>query len=417
MGNLKLALFLGYKSVLKGSRWTLVLIILVMSLSFANLILTPSILSGVAIALNQQQIDSLYSNIVIDPRPDKSYLDHVSQINNTLAQESGLAGVSAHLNSSAFFEYNWLHKTSPQDKSQTGNWNVIGIDPEKEVDVTTIHNFIIDGNYLAPGDRDEIVIGTEIAGGEEATALSTLTLGGAKVGGKVLLSYPNGVQREYTIKGIFKARDIEANNLAFVTKKEMDSVMASVTGQNIFSDRASQILVRTQPGIDENRVISEIKTLGINGEIRSWRDYGGSMGGIVSSFNIVTSLISSIGLLVAGVVMFIVIYINVANKKRQIGVMRAIGISRNVVFGSYLIQALFYAILGIVIGGLLFGYGIMPYFRSHPIDMPTGLVSLAIEPQHVRNSVIGILLAAVLAGTMPVLNITRHSIIKAIWGN
>jgi len=244
-----------------------------------------------------------------------------------------------------------------------------------------------------------------------------MTLDGAGVGDKVRLTFPNGVQREYTVKGIFKARDISANNQAFVTRKEMASVMASVTGQNIFSDRANQILIRTRPGINENQVISDIKTLGIDGEIRSWRDYGGGMGSVVSSFNIVTSLISSIGLLVAGVVMFIVIYINVANKKRQIGVMRAIGISRNVVYGSYLIQALFYAILGIVIGGLLFGYGIMPYFKSHPIDMPTGLVSLAVEPQHVRNSVIGLLLAAVLAGTMPVINITRHSIIKAIWGN
>lgn len=413
MGNLKLAFFLAYKSILKGSRWTLVLIILVMSLSFANLILTPSILSGVTDALNQQQIDTLYANILIDPNTDKTYLDHVQQIRNKLAQQSGLTGISTHLNSSAFFEYNWTNKKSLQDKSQSGNWNVIGIDPEKEVNVTTIHNSIIEGSYLEPGDRDKIVLGVEISGGAEAMTLSALTLDGARVGDKVRLSYPNGVQREYTVKGIFKARDIGANSQAFITRKEMASMM----GQTIFSDRASQILIRTEPGIDENKIISQIKTLGINGQVRSWRAYGSAMGGIVSSFDIMSSLIGGIGLLVAGVVMFIVIYINVVNKKRQIGILRAIGISRNVVYGSYLIQALLYAILGIVVGGLLFGYGIMPYFRSHPIDMPTGLVSLTIQPETIRNSIIGILLAAILAGIIPVVNITRHSIIKAIWGS
>ena len=115
--------------------------------------------------------------------------------------------------------------------------------------------------------------------------------------------------------------------------------------------------------------------------------------------------------------LFIVIYINVINKKRQIGILRAIGISRSVVYGSYLIQSFLYSILGIVIGGLLFGYGLMPYFKSHPIDLSIGQVSLVINPGNVRNSVIGILLAAVLAGVIPVVNIIRQSIIKAIWGN
>jgi hypothetical protein len=58
MGNLKLALFLAYKSIIKGNRWALVLIILVMSLSFANLILTPSILSGVTDTLDEQQVNT-----------------------------------------------------------------------------------------------------------------------------------------------------------------------------------------------------------------------------------------------------------------------------------------------------------------------------------------------------------------------
>ena len=40
------------------------MIIIVMSLSFANLILTPSIISGVTKTLNQQQIDTLYGNII-----------------------------------------------------------------------------------------------------------------------------------------------------------------------------------------------------------------------------------------------------------------------------------------------------------------------------------------------------------------
>lgn len=413
MGNLRLALFLAYKSIIKGSRWTLILIILVMSLSFANLILTPSIMSGVTDAINQQQIDTLFGNIVIDPPADNYYLNNTTQIVNKVAQTPGVAGVAPHLSDSAHFEYNWQRITSPQDKGQSGDWRVTGIDPQKEVTVTTIHNSLIAGSYLAPGDRDQIVLGVEIAGGNQADNQPFLTLGGVKVGDKVRLTYPNDVQREYTVKGIFKAREAEANNLAYITNTEMTSVL----GNAVTNNSASQILVRTQTNAIANHVIADLKTLGINGQVRSWLDYGGGVGGIVSSFSVISSLIGGIGLIVAGVVMFIVIYINVGHRKRQIGILRAIGINRSVVLTSYLFQALLYAALGIIFGGIILGYVIKPYFDGHPIDLPIGLVSLTIDMSNIRNGILGLMVAAVLAGIIPVLNITRESIIKAIWGN
>ena len=413
MGNLRLAAFLAYKSIIKGSRWTLTLIILVMSLSFANLILTPSIMSGVTDAINQEQINTLFGNIVIDPPSDRYYLDHADQIQNKVAQIPGITGVAPHLNLNAHFEFNWQARTSLQDKDQSGDWPVIGIDPLKEAAVTTIQQSLIAGSYLAPSDRDRIVLGVDIAGGNQSDNQAFLTLGGVRVGDKVRLTFPNQLQREYTVKGIFKAREVQANNMAFLTTPEL----ASVLGPGAVNDRASQILVRTLPGSDDKQIIADLQSLGINGQIRSWLDYGGGVGGIVSSFSVISSLIGGIGLIVAGVVMFIVIYINVGHRKRQIGILRAIGINRSVVLTSYLIQALLYAALGIIFGGIILGYVIKPYFDGHPIDLPIGLVSLTIDMANIRNGIIGLLLAAILAGIIPVLNITRESIIKAIWGN
>lgn len=40
LGNFKLALFLAFKSMYKGNRWALALIIVVMAFSFVNLIFT-----------------------------------------------------------------------------------------------------------------------------------------------------------------------------------------------------------------------------------------------------------------------------------------------------------------------------------------------------------------------------------------
>jgi putative ABC transport system permease protein len=414
MGNLKLALFLAFKSVIKGNRWALVLIILVMSLSFANLLLTPSILSGLTDTLNRQQIDTLHGNIVVDPPPDEYYLSRASLTEKKIEQIPGVIGVSAHLNSSAFIEYQWQEKGSPSEKGESGTWSVIGIDPAREAKVTTIHEHMIQGSYLDSGDRDEIVLGVEIAGGDMAQTAEFLTLQGVQVGDKVRLTYPNGIQREYTVKGIFRAQEmVQADRLAFVTSREM----ASILGRQAYNDRASQIIVKIGQGIEESRIIQEIESLGINAEVRSWNDYGAAMTGIVSSFDIIASLINTIGLVVAGIVMFIVIYINVISKRRQVGILRAIGIKRDVIIGSYLAQAIFYAALGIIFGGLMFGYGIQPYFELHPLDLPLGQVSLAVKALTINSAVLGILTAAVLAGLIPVISITRQSIIQAIWGN
>jgi putative ABC transport system permease protein len=413
MGNLKLAFFLAYKSILKGSRWTLILIILVTSLSFSNLILTPSLLSGVTAALNQQQIETLFGNIVIDPPVNRNYLTHTGQIEGKLAQIPEISGISPHLGNRALFEYKWQENKAPLDKGQNGTWTVIGIDPDKEYRVTTIHESLIEGNYLGGEDRDSILLGVEIAGGAQASSLVSLTLGGVKTGAKVRLTYPNSVQREYTVKGIFKAREGGANNLAFVTEKEMSSVMGSA----ISSDSASQILIRTKPGTDEQQIIAELKTLNIDGQIRGWEEYGGGVGGIVASFGAITSIIGAIGLIVAGVVMFIVIYINVSHRRRQIGILRAIGVNRGVVMLSYLLQAFLYATLGIIFGGLLLGYGIKPYFDSHPLDLPIGLITLVIDSSSITSSILWLFVAAILAGLIPVLHITSESIIKSIWGN
>jgi putative ABC transport system permease protein len=407
MGNLKLAIFLAYKSIIKGSPWTLALMILVMSLSFANLILTPSIMSGVTAAINEQQIGTLFGNILIDPPHNNSYLQQANQITNQVSQVAGVAAAAPHLNAGGVLEYSGANQT------QSGRWNVVGIDPRKESEVTTIHNSIIGGSYLNEGDSGQIVLGVDIAGGPRADNKPFLTLGGVQVGEDVRLTLPNGNQKVLTVKGIFKSRGGAANNLAYISTADMVSLL----GPPASADNVTQILIRTQSGNDDNKTLAYLKTLGINGQIRSWLDYGGGVGGIVSSFGIIASLIGAIGLVVAGVVMFIVIYINVIHKKRQIGILRAIGISRNVVLASYMMQALLYAVLGIIVGGIIFGYGMVPYFNSHPIDLPIGLVSLAIDPTTIRNAIIGLLFAALLAGSIPVINITRHSIIKAIWGD
>jgi putative ABC transport system permease protein len=411
--NFKTSGFLAFKSILKGNRWTLIMIILVMAFSFINLVFVSSILSGVMSTMDDQLVDTLYANVIIDPEEDEYYLEKVNRMESRILQVDGITGVSSRLNTTGFIEYKWKEKISQSDKGKSGSWEVIGIDPENEAAVTIIPGSVIEGSYLDTNDRDQILLGIEITGNEGSSSSHFLTLGGVEIGDTVRMTYPNGVQREYTVKGIFRVRETtRADRQAFVTRTEM----ASALGRTAFYDRASQILIRTAPGADENLIAQDLKAIGIEGEIRTWEEYGGAMRGIISTFEIIGSLVGVIGLVVASVVMFIVIYIGVINRKKQIGILRAIGIPQNSIVVSYLIQAIFYVGTGIVIGWLVFRFVIQQYFMIYPLDMPIGLVTLSLRSEALGGWISGLLVAGVLAGLIPALTIMRESIIKSIWG-
>ncbi len=411
-GNLKLSLFLAFKSIIKGNKWALALLILVMSFSFVNLVFVSGLISGVQTTIDNQMIDTMYANVVVTPKENKYYIDQSDIVENKIAAVPEVEAVSAHLNSSALIEYKWKEKVSQSDKGISGTWPVIGIDPVKEAKTTVVSTQVIKGKYLNENDTDQIIIGVEIAGGEKAATSSHLNLGGVNIGDKLRLTYPNGIQREYTVKGIFYARQTVADQQAFVTRKEMTSVM----GRDIYFNKASEFLVKAKPGISDDLLAARIKSSGITETIRSWKEYAGWMGNVVSTFEVIGSLIGGFGLIVSAAVMFIIIYINVLNRRRQIGILRAIGIPANAITGSYIFQALFYAVAGTILGVIIVNFGLLPYFHFRPLELPIGLLGLTVKPASIITSVVGLTVAGTLAGLIPSWTIMRQSIIKIIWG-
>ena len=145
--------------------------------------------------------------------------------------------------------------------------------------------------------------------------------------------------------------------------------------------------MRTAPGIDELDVAQRFREAGIGGVVRTWHDSGGAMRSMVFTFDIIASVLGAVGLGVAAIVMFIVVYISVVNRRRQIGVLRAIGLKQNIIIGSYLIQALVYAIFGTAIGYLIMKQVAVPYFIANPLPLPIGMVSLNMVPDIVYRAI------------------------------
>ena len=282
------------------------------------------------------------------------------------------------------------------------------MNPVDELVVTKIHTGLIEGEYLSESDTDEILLGMDIAG-EEGVEDDEASLGGVKVGDKIGVTFSNGVIKEYRLKGIFAISKMNVDRYAFITEKEMESVLG-------LDNKASQILVRLSQRGTEEEFRKKFMELGISEDIRTWEEkMAGALGSILGTFAIITVISTAVSLIMAVVIIFIIIYINTVHKRRQIGVLKAIGIDQKVIINSYVIQALFYCFSGIILGSLLL-WILTSYLTANPIMTPMGHLKPLIEQQLVIQSIISLVIVSLIAGFIPSWKTARENILKAIWG-
>jgi putative ABC transport system permease protein len=84
---------------------------------------------------------------------------------------------------------------------------------------------------------------------------------------------------------------------------------------------------------------------------------------------------------------------------------------------SYVLLALFYAIVGIGMGASLIEFALKPYFLAHPLSFPMGKVSLFIVRSEFVFSIISLIIVSIIAGLIPSWRVAREKIIRAIWVN
>ena len=404
--DLRVSFFLVFKAITRGNKYTLVLTILVTTLAFINIIFTSSIMNGAISKAYQQAQENYVSNIVILPAVDDKYVNQVQQLKTKINTLPGVVSSSSRYAQSGLIRYD-PDKDNLDVREKA--WNIKSINPGEEVKVTNLQNYMIAGRYLEENDRDQIIMGKEISGGYGAS-FQISSLKGARVGDEVTVAYGNGVKRDYKIKGIYNTYFPLADLSVFVTEKEMESVLG-------IHNRASEVLIKTDGSVPERVYIDRLRMMGIEKEqINVWMDFIGYISGLTQTFDIIKGIVTTIGLLVAGITIFIVIFIATINRRRQIGILKAIGMKERIIVMSYVFQAAFYASLGIIAGEIIIHAFLIPYFIQYPLPMPIGMVSLVLVRQDMIFGIVSMIVVSMVSGFIPSWMVTRQNIIKAIWG-
>jgi len=400
-GGYGVAIYLAVRAIRRGNRGTLALTILIIALVVVLMNFLSMIIGGVVTLYNQQMIDYQYGHVTIEPKDKESSIAHADRLVKELQRIPGVTGVTAHVSTGTTIT------NTKNGKFQTKA--ITSFDPGDEQSVTQYQYKIIDGDYLSRGDTDQILIGTLLAGSEDESQDKMPSLGGVKVGDRIQVAYSNGVVKSYRVKGIFETEGALIDSAAFVTKTEMDSIMHT-------EGTATEILVRGTSADAAGPLKYTILEYGVEEKVKTWNEKGkGILGDAISSFSLLNNVMTFVSLVVASVVVFIVTFINIINRKKQIGILKAIGIRKQVIIGSYVLQVLFLCTCGVITGFLILN-AISTVLTINQLRFPMGYITPVISYSGLALSIVLLFMVSVVSGYIPARQVANEEILDAMRG-
>jgi ABC-type lipoprotein release transport system permease subunit len=412
--NLRIGWFLAVRQIRRASLWTTGLIVSVMILTFLNLVVISGILVGLIEGSVQANKQYYTSDLIVSTLSDKEYVEQSSAVLELVKELPGLKKYSARYIDGASIEANYKTRTDPRSKVNAAGASAVGIDPVAEDELTGLSKFVVEGEYLERDDYDYVMIGSNLLQQYlpiESPGFTTLENVGP--GKKIRVSF-GSTTREVTVKGVIKSKVDELSFRVYF----VDSQLRSLIGRSDFNiDEVAIDLDENVTSATEAR--DRLKAAGVSSvaKVQTFEDAQPKfLKDIKNTFAILGNFISSIGLAVATITVFIVIFINAITRRKFIGILKGIGINGRAIELSYVIQSFFYAVCGSAIG-LLMLYGMfVPFFDAHPINFPfsDGILVAPVIGTAIR---VGLLVVAtVVAGYVPARMIVRKNTLDSILG-
>jgi ABC-type lipoprotein release transport system permease subunit len=408
-----LGFFLAFRQVKRSSLATTALIIFVMTLTFLNLVVVRGVLVGLIQSSTNVYRSKYAGDIIISNLPKKEYIENSPSIIEIVKNLPWVSSYSARYAEGGKLEGTYKERIDYTDKANIASGIVAGINPQMEDNTTGLSKNLIEGTYLTNEDTESILVGANLLKKYlpiESPGLSVLD--NVTVGSRVRLTI-NGNIKEVTIKGVIKSKVGELDQRIFM----LDSSLRTLIGRSDYN--VDEIAIKLKNGTDPFVVKQALYNSGVSNTARvqtSDEALPKFLKDIKDTFGLLGNVIGSIGIVVASITIFIVIYINAITRRKFIGILKGIGIDSKAIEISYIIQSIFYALMGIIAGFVIL-YGLLvPYIDAHPINFPfsDGIIVAEISNTSIRALLL--IIATIVAGYIPARIVVKQNTLDAILG-
>lgn len=433
INTIRLGFFLAIRQVGRTSKWTNGLIIFIMMLTFFNLVATSGLLVGIVEGVSRGFKEQWTGDLFITNRNEKDYIEHTNDIESVLSSFPQIQSYTKRVVAGVKVEANWWEKKKESDANIVSN-QIAGVDPIKEDETTHLSKEIVEGAWLTPGDSRGIVIGSGFLAKYSKVADLVSLLRDVTPGTTVRvtvtsratpinpqdrgvpqqdISTPSSVTEDFVVRGILNSKVQFVASRAYI----LDSELKKMLGKN--DGDVSEIAIVMKKGVDPYIVKTPLIDNGFSDYAKINTASEGAPEFLVNIrlfFSIIGTVLGSVSVVVALITIFIIIYINALTRRRQIGIMKGIGVSNFAIEFSYICQAVFYVLLGSGLALVLIFVVLKPYLDLHPIDTPFADIVLVANPLSVAMKFVLVLVVSTLAGYLPARLIVKQNTLKAILG-
>jgi ABC-type lipoprotein release transport system permease subunit len=384
----------------------------IMTLTFLNLVVISGILVGLIEGGNIANRKQYTGDVIITKRAGEPSIERTPELLATLENMPAVERYSARYLKGGSIEANYKTRKDFNALPDTVGAQIAGINIAKEDALSGISDYVVEGRFLDPDSTGEVVIGANMLRRfSSAFGDGFDSLDGVYPGDTVKITVEDRT-KEFRVVGIVKSK---VGEVSFRTYMNMNDyrTLANSTDLN-----ASEIAI-VHNGIISDEVLKNmlVSEFGAGAKIQTATEaIPQFLNDIRTAFSLLGNVIGGIGIIVASVTMFIVIFINAITRRKYIGILKGIGVSGRAIQGAYILQSLFFALSGAIIGTIII-YGLLvPAFAANPLDFPFSDGILVATASGTTTRAVLLLCITLIAGYIPARMIVRKNTLDSILG-
>lgn len=378
------------------NRALFLLIVSGLSIASAAILLTIGVLNGFRVMLSEGEQGWL-ADIVITPADGDVSIAEAGRLETELRDLPGVEAFSMRSQGNTVIRYG-EKKASP--------FRVIGLDMDSTERSTWLSSKMLEGDFFERGSEhpDEVILGRSLADSLVGSSDDGQMI---SVGEDVYILASAGQFKRFRVRGIIDAKTFFPNWGVFLTKHEYEKL--DISGRN------SQMIVKLRKAADQGVILQELRNRFPRAIIRTWEEESGYVKDILEAVFFITESIHYLLVLTVFMVVSIVIYINVSQKKRQIGILKSMGARNGFILSAYILESFVYAGVAFVFGYLIFLL-LYRFSAAHPVSLLIGDFRIALTSGTVTSAWLTIFIATVSGGFIPALVAARMRIVDVMRG-
>ncbi len=309
--SFRVGFFLASRQIKNANLWVNILIIFIMTVTFLNLVFISGLLEGLVTGASKDSREHYSGDIIITPDEDKINIINSNNLIEEIRESPEIRSYSVRYLQGAQIEANYSLFFEPNVERNAITGTITGIDFENENKTTNLEDFIVSGEYIYGNPQNKVLVGSGFLA-EYDSAIEGSTLEGVEVGDKIKITASTS-PREYVVSGILESKLNQINNRVFMSTQQF----ISLTGRSPQITDEIAITIFDPQTLEETRNKLSSAAESSQAKAETWRESQGQFFEDLSmTFTILGAVIGAIGLAVASVTLFIVIFINAISREK-----------------------------------------------------------------------------------------------------